>query len=279
MPTKDNGQAGIPIDAVGNKALDPTQNVRELVAVALRNLAELRVADNALNTNARITLAASLEDEKRHIREVIDLQMTHARELAVAEAKRIDAIRAVDVGAVATAAERASQQATVLANQVATSAETLRALVATTANQVATALQNTSQQLTDRISLLEKSQYEIRGRGSVADPALEALAAEVRKLALAQSESVGKVAATDPALTVLTAQVKALVEAQAVNAGRAAVADPALSALALQVKTLVESQAQAVGKGIGSSAVIAYIVAAIGAAGTLILLVERLVGK
>ena len=83
-----------------------------------------------------------------------------------AEAKRIDAIRAVDVNAVSVANERATAQAAVLANQVALSAETLRALVASTASTQATQLNQLTAQLIDRISLLEKSQYENKGTGT-----------------------------------------------------------------------------------------------------------------
>ena len=87
-------------------------------------------------------------------------------QLRAAEAKRIDAIRLVDVGAAATLAQRTTEQATALAtvvtqsaevlrNQVSRAAEDTRALVATTA---ATALQNQQQQfqaITTRLAALE----------------------------------------------------------------------------------------------------------------------------
>lgn len=91
------------------------------------------------------------------------LRASHIEQLALAEAKRIDAIRAVDVNAVSIANERATQQAVVLANQVAASADALRTLVSTTANTVATQLQQLQTQLSDRISALERSQYTTSG--------------------------------------------------------------------------------------------------------------------
>jgi len=93
------------------------------------------------------------------------------------ETRRIDAIRAVDVAAVGIASEKAAAQAVVLANQVVASAETLRTLVATTDARVAQQLQQVSSQLTDRISLLEKSQYEIQGRSGISSPLLMTIAA------------------------------------------------------------------------------------------------------
>ena len=126
---------------------DPTINVLQLVEAAVQRLDDLHKA------------------EAKRIDEILVTHFGYIEKLNLAEAKRIDAIRAVDVGAVAIASERAAQQAAVLANQVSASAETLRALVASTAATVAQQLQQVSGQLIDRISLLEKSQYETKGTG------------------------------------------------------------------------------------------------------------------
>lgn len=128
--------------------LDPTTNVLALVYAATARLDDLRAA------------------ETLRVNELLKLRETHAMELRFAEASRLDAIRVVDVNAVSVATEKATQQAAILANQVAVSAETLRALVATTAAAQATQLTALTQQLTDRISLLEKSQYEHKGSGT-----------------------------------------------------------------------------------------------------------------
>lgn len=127
---------------------DPTENVRELLTLYMERSDSLRGA------------------EQKRIDQLMTLQGAHSAELRDAEAKRIDAIRAVDVNAVSVANEKATAQAVVLANQVALSAETLRALVASTASTQATQLNQLNSQLIDRIALLEKSQYEIRGTGS-----------------------------------------------------------------------------------------------------------------
>jgi hypothetical protein len=129
--------------------VDPTTHVLSLVAAETKREDDLRAA------------------ESRRIDEIMTIHSIYAEKLSVAEAKRIDAIRAVDVGAVAIASERASQQAAVLATQVAQSAETLRTLVSATAAQVASNLQTMSGQLSERISALEKSQYEKTGLGGI----------------------------------------------------------------------------------------------------------------
>ena len=138
---------------------DPTANVLALVAASIIRVDDLREAEQ-LRMNER------MEAESRRIDEQLVLRADFAEKLSVAETKRLDAIRAVDATAISIANDRASAQAAVLANQVSASAEMLRALVATTAATQAVQLQSLTTQLTDRIALLEKSQYENRGTGS-----------------------------------------------------------------------------------------------------------------
>src|ERR1035437_3440792 len=79
-----------------------------------------------------IRIDDNIKLEMKRIDEQMNVRADYNIQLGVAEAKRIDAIRAVDVNAVSVASERANAQAAVLATQVATSAEALRALVAAT---------------------------------------------------------------------------------------------------------------------------------------------------
>lgn len=152
---------------------DPTANVLALVDAAVTRLDDLHKA------------------EMRRIDEMLAMQFEYIEKLNLAESRRIDAIRIVDVGAVAIASERAAAQALVLANQVSTSAETLRNLVASTATSVASSLQQVSGQLAERISSLEKAQYEGVGKGRVSDPALVDLYNQVKLLQEARSNTSG----------------------------------------------------------------------------------------
>jgi 3-oxoacyl-ACP reductase-like protein len=151
--------ANDPINHNGDRGYDPTPNVLALVDAAVKRLDDLH------------------SSETRRLDERLCTFMSHVKQLADAEAKRIDAIRAVDVAAVAVASERATQQAAVLASQVVSSAETLRTLVASTATTVATQLTNLSIALTERLTLLERSQYETKGRSGVSAPILMMIAA------------------------------------------------------------------------------------------------------
>ena len=139
---------------ITNKYVDPTYNVRMLVESAAERVDELHRA------------------ETRRIDEQMVLHFDYIAQLREAETSRINAIRAVDVAAVAIASEKAAAQAVVLASQVSASAETLRNLVSAQALTVATQIQQVSQQMTDRIALLEKSQYENQGRSGISTPLL-----------------------------------------------------------------------------------------------------------
>jgi len=130
--------------------------------------------------------------ELHRIDTVVALRAEYHDKLAVAESKRIDAIRAVDVGAVAIASERASQQASVLANQVTASSEAFRLQLATTTAQITSSLNQSYVQLTDRIALLEKSQYEQKGRSGISDPMTEELVKEMRLSRADRAEHTGQ---------------------------------------------------------------------------------------
>lgn len=149
---------------------DPTANVNALVAASSKRIDDLREEDRKFSETMRLyeqnRINEQMESERRHMFDQLTMRDKHTEQLSVAEAKRIDAIRAVDVNAVSIANERAGAQAAVLANQVSASAETLRALVAATATTVAQQLSQMSAQFTDRISALEKSQYEAKGTGT-----------------------------------------------------------------------------------------------------------------
>lgn len=106
-------------DADNVSVRDPTQNVMKLVEAASRRIDDLIVAgfrriDELRSMDSR--RADELrEAESRRVNEQLTLRADYEERLRNAEAKRIDAIRAVDVNAVAVASQRASDQATVLA--------------------------------------------------------------------------------------------------------------------------------------------------------------------
>lgn len=134
------------VDAAGRPVIDPTQNVLDLVQAAIQRQDDLREAAD------------------RHVREIAALRSDYEDKLRLAESARIDAIRAVDVGAVNRAAEVSAQQAATLAAQVATSAEALRTQVAAAAQAATTALAAALEPIQKDIADLRKTQYEQAGQ-------------------------------------------------------------------------------------------------------------------
>jgi len=151
-------------DRKNEAVVDPTANVLNLVEAAIQRMDDL--------LNAGFLRQDDLRDkEASHIREIVqlrahmaELRASHARELREAEAARIDAIRAVDVGQVQRAAEVQADQATALASQVALSAETLRNTVAAAAAAAATALNTALDPIQKAIDDLRRAQYEQQGQ-------------------------------------------------------------------------------------------------------------------
>lgn len=172
-------------DSQNVPVIDPTANVRELVEAAIQRQDDLR----------RV--------EAEHIREIIQLRAfiaevrdKHASELRSAEAQRIDAIRAVDVGNVSRAAEVQAAQAATLAAQVSTSAETLRNQVAAAASAQSIALTAALEPIIKDIADLRRAQYEALGQKaqvvegrSAADDMAPVLAAVARLEATAAAAS------------------------------------------------------------------------------------------
>lgn len=136
---------GIGVDASGRTAKDPSPNVLDLVEAATQRQDDLRDMESA------------------HLRELLGLRGEHYKDLRVAETARIDAIRAVDVGAVNRAAEVAATQATTLATQVAVSAETLRTQVAAAASAATIALAAALEPVQKDIQELRRNMYENQG--------------------------------------------------------------------------------------------------------------------
>ena len=107
------------VDSHGRPAVDPTQNVLDLVRSAIARQDDLRIA------------------ESQHIRELAEIRTSYENRLSLQdradaatrasyeeklrekETARIDAIRAVDVGAVTRAAEVSATQAATLATPAA----------------------------------------------------------------------------------------------------------------------------------------------------------------
>lgn len=191
-PNTSEGSTAFGVDQHGNPVKDPTKNVLDLVNASARRADDLRLADLRY-----LELVIKRIDDLRlaeaaRVNEQLAIRASYEERLTKAEADRINAIRAVDVNAVAVASQRQSDQAAVLATQVTQTAETLRALVATTANTSNLATSAANAALSDRITALEQKQYVGQGRQAYTDPQMVEMAAKMETLLRAQNASTGR---------------------------------------------------------------------------------------
>lgn len=183
---------GLGVDAGGGPVVDPTANV-----IALSKAATERQDD------LREEFIKYVEAGLQHVKEMVALRAEHAKELRTlesensetlrrAEAARLDSIRQVDREDVNKTAAQVLNSVQTLATTTTTTAETLRNQVATTALQAATQRAQDQAETNKRLSAVELALSEGKGKQTVADPALVALAANVERLANAQAGGAGR---------------------------------------------------------------------------------------
>lgn len=183
---------GTTVNADGSIAIDPTENVKELVAAALESLAALRAADKELS-----------DAKHEYTKEIIALRAQHADQLRTSDLKAADKTREVDVLAGAASAAALATAVSALAATADRNAETLRNQLNTTAATMAkqtsdlaasTQLQtdNLFRRTDERVAALERAANLGAGRSSVVDPQMSDLLTKFDKMLTVQSQSTGK---------------------------------------------------------------------------------------
>ena len=169
-------------------AVDPTENVKALMEASLKSLTErqdllARLADEKIKRLESAVLSAE---------KTATMQASHNTEIRHMESDRVDKIRSVDVANAAATAAQLLSAVTTLASTAQATAETLRNQVAATAAAVASQTERIINPIVERVAVLEKSSYRGEGRSTLADPAMESLVAEMRKINGSVASSVGK---------------------------------------------------------------------------------------
>jgi hypothetical protein len=182
------GGAGMGVDAAGGPVIDPTKNVLDVVDAAVRRL------DDILEIRAQLTdeKIMRMEREWIHLDRFGKLRAEYEAMLRQAESQRLDSIRQVDREDVNKTAAQNLAALQTLQTQTSTMAETLRTQVSNTATTLANQLAQQFAESNKRVSALELTSSEGRGKQAVADPQLERLALLVEKLAASQATGVGK---------------------------------------------------------------------------------------
>jgi len=199
-PRRKRDGSGLGVDAHGGPVIDPTQNVLDLVHAAINRQDDLRKAHDELNAQGI-----------NHQKEMADLRAAHNKDLTAKESSRLDAIRQVDQLAVTRAAEQTLTAVNALASSQAREAETLRNSLTSTAAALATQNADTVKQISDRISSLERSSYEGKGKQAVSDPMLSELVVEMKSLRESRATGTGKTQGISAAWAVLLGVVTLIV--------------------------------------------------------------------
>jgi hypothetical protein len=188
-----HGSPGPAVDRAGNPVVDPTKNVLDLVRAAIQRQDDLR----SIESNHIREMAGLRSDFESRLREAdrrqADLRAGYEEKLRQQESARIDAIRAVDVGAVTRAAEVSATQAATLATQQQASADALRGQVEQARIATADALAQALAPITKSIEDLRAAQYQQQGEKSskveTSSTDRDALAIEAAKIQAAQART------------------------------------------------------------------------------------------
>ena len=181
MKRPETNGLGLGVNYRDKPVVDPTENVIALVESNAKAAAALRDADNRY-----------YDEVMKNLKEMSNLRAQHQRELDGAESARLDSIRQVDREDVNKTAISAQNAITTLATTTNTMAETLRNQVATVAGVAESRQASFAADVNKRLSALELSSSEGKGKQTVSDPQMEKLTELVGQLARNQASGAGK---------------------------------------------------------------------------------------
>jgi len=175
-----NLNPGIGIDSKVRPVVDPTANVIALVEANVKSASMLREADIKFNDKVA-----------EHMRELGALRSEHANETRAYDSDRYDKIRSVDMANAAATAQQILQAVNTNANNQERTAQTLRDQVASTAAAAENRQASFASEIMKRLSAVELSMSEGKGKQTVVDPQMERLSNLVESLARSRSTDTG----------------------------------------------------------------------------------------
>lgn len=201
-----------------NGAIDPTENVKSLMAASLESLEQLRVADNRYAEASITWLKEANTASHRHIQEMADLRAVYSKEIRASDLNAAEKTRQVDVLAGAASAAALATAVSALQATSDRNAETLRnqlnSTAATMAKQTADAAAATQLQTDnlfrrtdERVAALERGAATGAGRQSATDPQMIEFMADMKRMLATQATGSGKSEGIGAAWLLLTGGV------------------------------------------------------------------------
>lgn len=228
MSAEPKSGTGLGVDSQGGPVVDPTVNVLGLVAAAVERLDDLRILSMEL-ANVRVHHQKEISDirdncnkelseiRERHAVVIRETTERHTTDQRRAEAQRLDSIRQVDREDVNKTAAAAQTAIAALANNTTTLAETLRNQVQSVANAAEIRRTADNQEIIKRLSALELSYSEGRGKQAVVDPQVTEMIVEMRALRTVQAAGIGKTEGVDRVWVMIAGVIAALASAVAIG--------------------------------------------------------------
>jgi len=173
-------RTGVDVDKTGGPVVDPTANVIALVEANAKSASMLRDADIKFNDKV-----------SEHIKEIGALRAEHASETRAYDSDRYDKIRSVDMANAAATATQILQAVNTNANNQERTAQTLRDQVASTAAAAENRQAAFASEIMKRLSAVELSMSEGKGKQTVADPQMERLSLLVESLSRRRDTDTG----------------------------------------------------------------------------------------
>lgn len=183
-----NGHA---VDKAGNAVADPSFNVGALVEAEAKRQDDLREAEGRRQDDLRLAAKELATVNDLHAKEIASLRDVHSTNMAAKESGRVDSLRQGDREENTRATTAAQANIASLALTTTQLADTLRNQVASTATAAENRQNAYSGDVGKRLTAVELSQSEGKGKQQVADPAMERLATVVERLARSQQTGEG----------------------------------------------------------------------------------------
>lgn len=183
---------GAAVDSEGRAVIDPTENVKALSEAAAKRQDDLREASDKFNMAEIAHVKEMAVLRAGHSAEMGELRDKYQAKIQSAETDRLNSIRQVDREEVAKTAVAANTAIQTLAKQTTDLQQTLAKQVTDTAAAQETRYSAQSSDYNKRLSALELSSSEGRGKATVSDPQMDKLTALVEVLARNQASGTGK---------------------------------------------------------------------------------------
>lgn len=168
---RNGGRRGIGVDFRGGAVIDPTENVKSLSEAANKRQDDLREALAALNRARIDSLEEAINRSEKHALEINRLRDSHNVEIHASEQERLRTIREIDVANINN-----------LSLTVSNGFESLRNALSSTAARIEAANNERATAISDRVTQLERTSYEGKGKEAVSDPLMNQLLTEVKNL-------------------------------------------------------------------------------------------------